>query len=467
MDFIDVSNLPDKRLQNQSRKMVTLLQNNQCSIINRSYGSQRDKIGGYRFLNNIKIEEEHLIKALNIQCQLNCGKKHIIGIQDTSEYNYAHHRKRIKDGSLGVVGNNRDLGYFAHVMVLFDAETHLPQGISYCKLWSREPERKTRDHEASKKLPIEEKESYRWLEAIDKTRSLLNQSSHFTFISDRESDIYQLWSKIPDEKTDLIIRARGDRLLFDQPLTMIESLDKDDIAGSFRIELKGDTRVNKSKRTALLHVKFKEVLIKKAKGLSLNHDVSENVSLMLVEAKEDPSTCKEGQTPVHWLLLTTHDVRTFEQACNIIIWYCFRWQIEQFFRITKLQGINLEASQLETGVALKKLGLIGFAAALKILQLSLARDGTHNDHANKYFSTQEIQVLGLLDKKLRGTTIKQQNPHSKCTLAWAAWVIARLGGYSGYASQSPPGPMTFKWGLDKFNQIVEAYYLFGIDVYKE
>jgi len=416
MDFIDVSNLPDKRLQKQSKKMVNSLEKNQCSIVNRSYGTQRDRIGGYRLLNNSKITEEHLIEALQLQCQQNCGQKHIIGIQDTSEYNYTHHRRRIKEGTLGVVGNNHDPGYFAHLMVVFDAETYLPQGISYCRLWSRDQQRKGRDHEASKKLPIEEKESYRWLEAIDQTRRLLNQTSHFTFLSDRESDIYQLWSKIPDEKTDLIIRARGDRLLFDQPLTMIESLDKYEIAGSFSIELKGDTRVKKSRRTALLHVKFKGVLIKKAKGLTQGHDVSKNVSLMLVEAKEDPSTCKEGQPPVHWLLLTTHDVRTFEQACNIINWYSFRWQIEQFFRITKLQGINLEASQLETGVALKKLGLIGFASALKILQLSLARDGTHNDQVNKYFNTQEVQVLGLLDEKLKGTTIKQQNPHSKYTL---------------------------------------------------
>ena len=418
-------------------------------------------------MNNLRITEQSLIEGFQEQCKKNCQGIHVIGIQDTTEYNYQHHSKRLKEGTLGVIGNNTDLGYFAHLMLTFNAENCLPQGISYCRLWSREQRHKNKGERRYKKLPIEEKESYRWIEAAEHTKSQLKGAHHITLISDRESDIYQMWDRIPDEKTDLIIRAHTDRSLFNQPSTVNQLLDKQGFSGSYKVKLRGDNRVNQSKRTALLNIKYAEGQIKKPTSVRDDPSAEEYITLMVVEAKEDPSSCKAGEVPIHWVLLTTHAVNDFEQACGIIDWYSFRWQIEQFFRVTKSQGLDLESSQLETGEGLKKLGILGFASALKILQMTLARDGIVNDDIKKYFSQKEIVLIALLNDKLKGTTLKQQNPHPKNTLAWAAWVIARLGGYSGYSSQSPPGPLTYKWGLDKFNLIKDGYYILDNDVYKE
>jgi hypothetical protein len=418
-------------------------------------------------LNNGRVTEEDLVKALQHQCRQNCDGLHVIGIQDTTEYNYDHHKSRLKEDTLGVVGNNKDTGYFAHLMVTFDAVRCLPQGISYCKMWSRVPQRQSRDKRHNKSLPIEDKESFRWLEAADETKSLLNTAKHFTFLSDRESDIYQLWDRVPDDKTDFIIRARGDRPVFDEEATVFETLNQSPVKGSYTIELREDKRAKRSKRTALIQVKYTEVAIKKPRKTATKHVIENHVILRVVEAREMPGNNNPDEALVHWILFTTHAVNDFDQACRIIDWYTFRWQIEQFFRLTKSKGIDLESSQLETGEGLKKLGLLGFASALRILQMSLARDGIVNDRVQKYFNPQEVVVLHVLDKELKGTTLKQQNPHRKNTLAWASWIIARLGGYSGYASQSPPGPLTYKWGLDTFYQTVYASYIFKKDVYKE
>jgi hypothetical protein len=445
-----------------------LLEDGQTSIINRFHPSLKDKIGGYRFINNNRISLQMLTESLQDQCARNCEGLDLICLQDTTEYNYQHHSKRLQEDTLGLVGNDEDQGFFAHVMLGFEAESCLPLGVPYVRLWSRDPNKKSKEERRYKGLPIEEKESYRWIEAAEETKSLLRLAKHITFISDRESDIYQIWSRVPDGKTDLIIRARVDRVLYDKPTTVFKLLEEQETMGSYMIEIKQDKRKGRSKRKAILNVKYSEIKIKKPYSVIGNNDSDKDyVSMYVVEAKEDLSTIRNGESLIHWILFTTHKISDFVQARQIIKWYSFRWQIEQFFRITKKQGIDLESSQLETGEGLKKLALLGFAIALKILQLSLAKDGIQNDKVIRYFSKDQIIVLGLLNEQLEGKTQKQQNPFHSDTLSWASWIIARLGGYSGYKSQSPPGPITFKWGLDRFNYLTTGFYLAQKDVYKE
>ena len=408
-----------------------------------------------------------ILKSLQEQCAKNTQGCHVICLQDTTEYNYNRHQGRLKKETIGIVGNNVDYGFFAHVMVCFDSQNTLPVGIAYCKQWGREPGRLDCDERKYKTLPIEEKESFRWIEAAFETKKVLQASSHLTLISDRESDIYQFWDRVPDKKTDLIIRAKTDRCVYDKKTTVFRILEEQSVVGDYLIELKEDKRKARSRRIAKLNIKFANVLIRKpGLGKAKKTNDPDFINIYAIEAKEDQSTIKHGEATVHWVLFTTHQVNDVEQAKQIIQWYSFRWQIEQFFRITKKQGIDAESSQLETGEALMKLGLVGFSVALKILQLTLAREGKRNDKAEKYFEPDEIIVLKVINENIQGGTVKQQNPFPKETLAWAAWIIARLGGYSGYKSQPPPGPITFKWGLDKLSQLVLGFNL-AKNVYKE
>jgi hypothetical protein len=447
--------------------MLNSLEQNQTVIVNQFHSSTKDKIGGYRFLNNKRISQDMLVKSLQLQCKQNTKDSHVICLQDTSEYNFEHHSNRLKKDTLGVVGNNEDHGFLAHLMVCFDAQSTLPLGISFCKQWSRDPNRKDNSERKYQSLPIEEKESFKWIEAANETKDLLGESKHITFISDRESDIYQIWSRIPDQRTDLIIRARVDRNLFNNQSTVFKTLEELEVSDSYYIDVHADKRKKRTGRIAKLNLKFTEVLIKKPKLVRYRHTNDPDfLSIYAIQAKEDSSTIPTGETPIQWILFTTYKIEDSQTAMQIIQWYCFRWQIEQFFRITKHQGLDSESSQLETGEGLMKIVLMGFAIALKILQLSLAREGIHNDTVEKYFEPEEVEVLEILNKNLQGKTEKQINPFPVQTLSWASWVIARLGGYSGYKSQSPPGPITYKWGLDKFAQIKEGFRL-AKDVYKE
>ena len=447
--------------------IIDTIDKEQTSIINKSNNTLSNKIGAYRFINNERITTQMLIQSLQGKCAENVKQRHVICLQDTTEYNYQHHYKRIKKDSLGTIRNSIDVGFLCHLMICFDSISTIPLGIPYCRLWSREPGRLDTYERKYKSLLIEEKESYRWIESSDETKTLLSEAAHITFISDRESDIYEYWCRVPNERTDLIIRSRTDRNLYDKSSTIYSTVENQNVSGSYFIKLKGDKRKKTTSRDVKLNIKFKEVKIRKPNlgKRKLTKD-PDNITLTIIQAKEDNTTIKVNEEAVTWMLLTTHKVLNFEQATQIVKWYCFRWQIEQFFRITKKEGLAVEDIQIETGEAIMKNMLVCLPVALKILSLTLTREGKNNDKADKYFETEEIEVLNIINKTFPASTIKQQNPFDENTLSWAGWIIARLGGYSGYKSQSPPGPITFKNGLDKLNHMVMGFRL-AKDVYKE
>ena len=180
------------------------------------------------------------------------------------------------------------------------------------------------------------------------------------------------------------------------------------------------------------------------------------MTLRFVEAIEhDPPA---GVEPIHWRLLTTHAVDDIAMAWRIVDWYRLRWTIEQLFRLMKSDGLRLEESQLETAEGLMKMTAIAARSACIVLQLVQARDGS-TEPAASVFSETELAVLDALNAARPARTDKQKNPHPRLSLAWAAYIIARLGGWNGYPSSRKPGPITMRYGYDRFQTIVEGWAL--------
>lgn len=165
-----------------------------------------------------------------------------------------------------------------------------------------------------------------------------------------------------------------------------------------------------------------------------------------------------GQQPIHWRLLTTHEVVCLEQALQVLKWYCWRWRIEQLFATLKQAGLNLEATQLESVKAIERLTVLALSVALHILQLVEGRDNPDLP-ASLAFTDEQQQCLSQLAPSLQGRTRKQQNPYLPSSLPWATWLIARLGGWSGYRSQRPPGMPTLIHGLRQFDSLFLGWKL--------
>ena len=89
----------------------------------------------------------------------------------------------------------------------------MPAGFASVILWNRTWDKKNRHEREYKKLDITEKESYRWIESALKTKESLSEADTITIIGDRESDIYEIFTAVPDSRTHLLIRANIDRIL--------------------------------------------------------------------------------------------------------------------------------------------------------------------------------------------------------------------------------------------------------------
>lgn len=351
-----------------------------CSIISRDLfskgvqsirqlcGSSSDAKGFYRFLQNEKTGEQILVSNMAERCAASCKGKTVLCIQDSSEINMYNHKNRLKkDGFMGTTNAvEGGLGYLIHPSLVVDAQSCMPYGFSHIKIWNRPAEKITKFERKYNSLPIEEKESYKWIETSNKTKKVLSEAASVIIIQDREGDIYEQFSSVPDEKTDLLIRARTNRTLKDG--SKLFSTFGHQVAQCFyTITIAGDKRKNRKKREAKIEVRYKEIEILRTDACAKS--MAKSTKLYLIEAKEVES---KVNNPVCWRLLTTMRIEDNAMALTCIEWYSWRWMIEEVFRILKKEGFNIEASELEYGKSVRKLCLLILDTIIKLFIMHIA-----------------------------------------------------------------------------------------------
>ena len=218
--------------------------------------------------------------------------------------------------------------------------------------------------------PIEEKESYRWLHGVETAEQVLKEAAHITHVQDREGDIYEEFAQPRPAHSDLLIRISQDRKLTSGQL-LFAAMTTLPVVHRFRLTLKAQGGKRKA-RTAKLELRFGEVTIARPAHLSAC-EAPPQVTLRVVDVCEYDAP--PGEKPIHWRLMTTHEVKDVTAALRIVGWYRLRWNIEQLFWVMKSQGFDIESSQLETADALMKLAILTALTACRVMQLVRARDG--------------------------------------------------------------------------------------------
>jgi len=317
----------------------------------------------------------------------------------------------------------------------------------HAAIWTRSREEK----EARKDRPLEEKESVRWLHGCQASSDLLHAAARVTMVADAESDIYEVFARRP-EGLELILRAAQNRSLKKGEL-LFETIARAPLLGSNEVRVAPRGPGDKG-RTAKVELRVLNVEIACPHHL-VKGDIAKTVRLNCVEAREvhPPTSVK---TPLLWVLLTTYPVEDFEGAKRITDLYRLRWRIEQVFRSLKSDGLDIEDSQIVDAERIFNLAAMGLIGAIRTIQLVDARDGSRRP-ASDVLDDRFGAALVAISKDLEGNTARQKNPHSPGSLAFVAWVAARLGGWNCY--YKPPGPKTMRNGWNRLAPMLHGYLL--------
>jgi hypothetical protein len=298
----------------------------------------------------------------------------------------------------------------------------VPLGFLDAQCWARDPDefgKKAQRHA----LPIEDKESYRWIKSYQAVAQVQKRNPQLTLVSmgDREADIYELFAEALREPggPKLLVRAKHNRELQDEQERLFETIKAKPIAGYQPVQL--PRQKMRPAREAKLAIRFATVILCPPQEKS--HLPRLEVQMVLAQEEDAP----EGAEPIEWRLLTTVAVDSFEQACEKVAWYTQRWGIEVFHRTLK-SGCRIEDRQLGHADRLEACLAIDMVVAWRIYYMTKLGREVPDIPADIFFDRDECKVLVAYQNKTKKTK-KQDRPTQTPNLRDAIRLVATLGGF--------------------------------------
>lgn len=443
----DLGRFGDARLEKVGAALLAAMQQNPTMCLHALAKDRNQTVQFGRFLDNDAVSAEEMLTRAG---QLSGGRvagRHVLAIQDTTEINFAAHTASKR--GFGTAGNGRDLGLFLHPLLAVDAAHGGVIGLVGAQVLNR-----TDAPVADRKGRVaDQKESRRWLAGAETAGAVLADAAMITVVGDRESDIYDQFARRPDN-VHLLTRAAQDRTL-ESGVRLFDEVLSWDVRACDRIAV--PPRGPRAGRAATVAVRFGEVVLRRPATAAKS--LAATVTLRVVDVVEiDPPA---AEAMVHWCLLSTHVVDDLAQARALVGWYRSRWTIEQVFRTLKTAGARIEESQMIGVRAFVKLAVAALIAAVRIMQIVLARDGVTAQRLADAVDPADIPALRAINASVEGRTEQLKNPHPADTLAWFAWTVSRLGGWSGYTSKGykPAGPKTVHRGLTRLDGMTVGWHL--------
>jgi hypothetical protein len=409
-------------------------------------GSEAKTKAAYRFFDNKRVDMKTLLKG-HVEATARRVREHevVLAVQDTTTLNYTAHPST---EGLGPINTKKDagMGLILHDTMAF-SEQGTPLGLLDVQCWARDEE----DAGKSAKrydLPIEEKESIKWLNsyrAVNEVQRLCPETM-LVSVGDREADIHELFHEAEQTQSGpkLLIRAersRNRKLEPPEQSYLWEKMATEPVAGHSEVSI--PRRGSRAARTARLEVRYAQVSLRAPKRTNLPP-----VKMWAVHALEvdHGPLVKE---PLEWMLLTTVGVSSFEQATERLRWYTLRWGIEVYHRTIK-SGCRIKDRQLNNADRLESCLAIDLVVAWRIYCLAKQGRETPNIPCDLFLSESEWTVLCAVIRR-------EEPPEKPPPLREAVRMVASLGGFLGRKGDGEPGTTTLWRGLQRLEGMVIGY----------
>ena len=435
--------LKDARLNERLISIADALSSEPMSPISAACQDWAAVKAAYRFFDNEKVSAEKiLLPHFQQTAERMRAHERVFAIQDTTYLDYTDHPSTQGLGPISTKSQKRR-GVVKHTTLVVSA-SGLPLGCLTDQVWVREAS----DTQTSKAKPFEERESYKWIEALSQTQARTPAGVEVITICDREADIYEFF--VAAKQSLFVIRAAQNRRSEDTDSTLKTLVSDAPLAGEFTLEV--PARGDQPARQADLEVYFLHTHLRPPYRQQSKQ--SENlpkieVYVVWVVERHPP----DGVPALQWLLLTNVAVSTFSEALQRIHWYTQRWHIEVYFKVLK-SGTKVEQTRLETKDRLLRYIALLSVIAWRLYWITLFHRHAPTAECTHILTENEWKALYTATQKTR--TLPTETP----TVGEATVWIAKLGGFLGRKSDGLPGVTVLWRGWQRLTDISNTYALF-------
>ncbi|MBI3555425.1 MAG: IS4 family transposase [Deltaproteobacteria bacterium] len=408
----------------------------------------------YRFFDNPKIKLEEIMRphidatACRAEKALRATDptEPLLIIQDTSYLNYSHHpstaglgeiskfKDRISDGRI-----LRACGLLLHSSLALTTDG-IPLGFLDQKLWTRTRPIGvvTKSGWNFTRIPIEEKESFRWIEAMRNSSVRISDPGRLIHIGDREADIFELFGEAKAQGTHFVIRLKTQQRCVEGGGRIFDQVETVSPKGRYKLRVR---KSDGSYRIAKVEVKFYPVAILP----SVSKKKLDSISAWVIAVIE--TGAPKGVEKIDWKLLTDLPVRSFESACEKIYWYEKRWQIEVFHKVLK-SGCRVLDCRLQDAARLIRYVGVMTVVAWRIFWMTTISRHAPELKPEAVMAPSEMATLNLYVRSRKQRLTAQSSAHD--------WIrsLASLGGFLGRKCDAEPGPFVLWRGYLRLQDIM-------------
>jgi len=402
-------------------------------------GSRTNAKAVYRMLGNEKLEKSSILAAHRDAMEVRSEELQVLlAVQDTMAVSYATHTKT--EG----LGYNceQTLGINVHSCVILTTDG-IPLGITAQSVITRtENNSRGKAHSEKHLRPIEEKESYRWLETMHTAAINAPKQAQLVHITDREGDIYELYALAQRSGETFVIRAVHDRLDTEK-VHIKQALRDSPPVGKTVVTVPANRKAKTKEREVLLTIQYQHFEILKPQIREIKAEPTQN--LTLIRLAED--LAPEGAEPIEWFLMTNLEIKNADDALRAAEYYKQRWKIERFHFVLK-SGCEIEKIQQRSVDAIELLILMYSIIAIHIMQLTFLSRNAPQTPCDLIFNEPEWKTL------YRAANLTRLEPEKPPPMDEAVRLVAKLGGHVGSKSDGPPGLKVIWIGLSKLFLLV-------------
>lgn len=424
----------DDRLNRRLMYLADTMFTKPCSSLPQVFESITDLTAAYRFFSNGRVKPEAITMTHREQT-IERMKKHdtVLAIQDTTTIDFSGH---LETEGLGIFGRSKtDYGFLCHTTLAVTPDGK-PLGILDRNVWTRNPDEHGKRYYRNKR-PTSEKESQKWLNALEQSLKDIPSYINVVTVCDREADFYDLFENAVLKEKNLLIRVGQTKRILKNGGLLLDVIKAKPCMGQFLTNVPRDPHDKHPSRDIYLSVKYCPIEVP-APRLQKSTSSLPKLDLYLVLAEE--SNPPEGVEPIQWLLLTTMPVENLDQAVEKIKWYKQRWKIERYHLVLK-SGCKVEELQLESMESLQNALALYSVIAWKLLWLKCESEQNPETSCEIVLQKHEWQALYCISHQ---TPTPPSNPP---TMEEAILMIAKLGGFLGRKNDGKPGVKVIWRGL--------------------